>query len=729
MSHANRREMLGLLVVLSVFSSALAQRVYWTGDGKIQRSFLDGSDIQEVISPTLGFPAAIALDEAGSKLYWTDWDTHGLWRINTDGTEPELIVPDLPKPMGIAIDGDNRKVYWSDLATRKIQRADLDGSNVQNVITENLQLVAGLAIDPNTSTLYWSDTVSQTISRSDLEGHDRITVISGSITPWGLAIDNLHGTLFWTDIFNQQIQSTTLEGTDMQAIVANQVSPWGIAVDASSGKLYWADSGSGHIKRANLDGTGEQDFFESYYPMGVAFDPRNGHVYWSGGISQASIDRADTEAAGHLQLITGGQAPYGIAIDDTRGWMYWTEPNHDRLFRARLDGSEQHVIRQGPIWSRIVAISELTEHVFWAETMEIGSQVHIVIFRSNLDGTNPEMILDNGVESGTHGINLGQLAVDSISQHIYWATTSHIWRANLDGTNVTEVWYDPNAIIRSTSIALDIAQQRIYYATGGASQVYRIRRVNMDGTQAETVLEGLNSLPEMIGLDAIQERVCWIRSTPSYSLSCVNYDGTGLAVLVGIEYRPVGFTFLLSPEITSSEPSSCSIDAREPHEMKDSAEQFGWNSIGLTFSGPLPQTLSPDDFSVSEVGGDTIPPAIVGTAPLTENRLMLAFGTSFEPAAWTCVRHIASGSHACLGYLPGDVNGDHNTSSTDLLRLIDRLNEACDPLPPPCEYADFQTDIDRSGDTDAADILNLIDLLNGAGAFEPWLGRSLPPCP
>jgi hypothetical protein len=31
--------------------------------------------------------------------------------------------------------------------------------------------------------------------------------------------------------------------------------------------------------------------------------------------------------------------------------------------------------------------------------------------------------------------------------------------------------------------------------------------------------------------------------------------------------------------------------------------------------------------------------------------------------------------------------------------------------------------------TGDADILRLIDLLNGAGAFDPWLGASLPPVP
>ncbi|MBU0718205.1 MAG: hypothetical protein KJ749_08160 [Planctomycetes bacterium] len=45
-----------------------------------------------------------------------------------------------------------------------------------------------------------------------------------------------------------------------------------------------------------------------------------------------------------------------------------------------------------------------------------------------------------------------------------------------------------------------------------------------------------------------------------------------------------------------------------------------------------------------------------------------------EPLAWTMIRHNLSGSTICLGYLPGDVNGDTFTASSDITPLIDSLN-------------------------------------------------------
>ncbi|MCH8252640.1 MAG: hypothetical protein IID36_09335, partial [Planctomycetes bacterium] len=89
--------------------------------------------------------------------------------------------------------------------------------------------------------------------------------------------------------------------------------------------------------------------------------------------------------------------------------------------------------------------------------------------------------------------------------------------------------------------------------------------------------------------------------------------------------------------------------------------------------------------------------------------------------AWTVITHIDSETSTRLGYLPADVNNDKVSNTNDVLYLIDVLNGFVDPAPPA-----YQTDTDRSGATNANDVLRVIDLLNGAGAFEEWLGATLP---
>ena len=75
----------------------------------------------------------------------------------------------------------------------------------------------------------------------------------------------------------------------------------------------------------------------------------------------------------------------------------------------------------------------------------------------------------------------------------------------------------------------------------------------------------------------------------------------------------------------------------------------------------------------------------------------------------------------CLGYLPGDANGDGLTTAGDVLSLVDALNEIPDRQLPL-----YSTDIDRSGDVTGNDVMRLIDLLNGAASFDTWITRSLP---
>ncbi|GFQ78621.1 hypothetical protein TNCT_630151 [Trichonephila clavata] len=52
----------------------ISEKIYWsdTGREKIQRSNLDGSRVENVITKGLGSVDFLAVDSTGRKLYWTD---------------------------------------------------------------------------------------------------------------------------------------------------------------------------------------------------------------------------------------------------------------------------------------------------------------------------------------------------------------------------------------------------------------------------------------------------------------------------------------------------------------------------------------------------------------------------------------------------------------------------------------------------------------------------------
>ena len=86
-------------------------------------------------------PGGIALDVAGGKMYWAadsgeqGRDTGKIQRSNLDGSGVEdLVTTGFWDPRGIALDVAGGKMYWTH-SRAKIQRSNLDGSGVENLIT------------------------------------------------------------------------------------------------------------------------------------------------------------------------------------------------------------------------------------------------------------------------------------------------------------------------------------------------------------------------------------------------------------------------------------------------------------------------------------------------------------------------------------------------------------------------------------------------------------------
>lgn len=176
--------------------------------------------------------------------------------------------------------------------------------------------------------------------------------------------------------------------------------------------------------------------------------------------------------------------------------------------------------------------------------------------------------------------------------------------------------------------------------------------------------------------------------------------------------------------LVGSDPPSGAIDARQPHDLNDAHAEQGFTEVKMVFAGGSVADLTPGDFVVSQSGATGSAPTIVSVEPTTADSVMLTFDRPVTSGVWTTVDHPDSGGRVCLGFLPGDANGNGTSTAADILALIDSLNQVPGRIRP-----DYATDINRSGASGAPDILRLIDLLNGAASFEPWIGVSLDPSP
>ena len=176
-----------------------ANKMYWTDKDtdKIQRSNLDGSSVEDLVTSGLSSPRGIALDVAGGKMYWTDWDK--IQRSNLDGSDVEdLGTTGLVLQDGIALDVAGGKMYWTDWGTDKIQRSNLDGSDVEDLVTTGLEYPGGIALDVAGGKMYWTDWGTEKIQRSNLDGSSvEDLVTTGLSYPRGIALDVAAGKMYW----------------------------------------------------------------------------------------------------------------------------------------------------------------------------------------------------------------------------------------------------------------------------------------------------------------------------------------------------------------------------------------------------------------------------------------------------------------------------------------------------------------------------------------------------
>ena len=166
-------------------------KIYWSdwGTDRIQRSNLDGSEIEDLVATGLNEPYGLALDLGEGKIYWTDWGSDRIQRAHLDGSEIEDLVTGLNQPRGIALDLEEGRMYWPDWGTDKIQRANLDGSDVEDLVTEGLQTSQAIALDLSGGKMYWTDYGTDKIQRANLDGSQvEDLVTSGLKEPYGLTL-------------------------------------------------------------------------------------------------------------------------------------------------------------------------------------------------------------------------------------------------------------------------------------------------------------------------------------------------------------------------------------------------------------------------------------------------------------------------------------------------------------------------------------------------------------
>ena len=524
--------------------------MYWTSWGKssrretkIQRANLDGSRVEDLITTGgLGAPWGLALDVAGGKMYWTDYGTNKVHRANLNGSRVEaLVTTGLNRPRGLELDLVGGKMYWASRST--IQRANLDGTQVEELLRRPNYIGSLVLVLPE-GKMYWTEDV--TILRANLDGSQIEELLATRLGfAQGLALDladmpeiKVNRPPVLDGIRKQSIAEGELLRIDLVArdpegsevSYEAQSNDSGVATVSVSGRqltISPVELGVATIAVMASDASGATTTQTFTVKVTAPIPESRGKMYWTDSetdkIQCANLDGSQVEDL----VTTGLHSPSGLALDVAKGKMYWTDYGTDKIQRANLDGSQiEELVTTGLHSPSGLALDVAKDKMYWIDG---GTDK---IQRANLDGSQIEELVTT--ELGGL-LSLSTLALDLAGGKMYWTDWARlrIQRANLDGSQIEELLPD----INPEGLALDLAGGKMYWTDW---ITLRIQRANLDGSHVEDVIvSGLGYLTIGLALDPAGGKMYWT-DWGTNKIQRANLDGTRVEDLVTGLSGPVG---------------------------------------------------------------------------------------------------------------------------------------------------------------------------------------------
>jgi len=154
--------------------------------------------------------------------------------------------------------------------------------------------------------------------------------------------------------------------------------------------------------------------------------------------------------------------------------MFWSETGTSQIHRANLDGSEIETIVSGMGQCYYLELDLVTRKIYWSQ---LGPQTAgTLIYRANLDGSGIEHLI-----TGTG--HTRDIVLDAAAGKMYWGDRSvdnpGIFRADLDGTHIEQLYSGDQGLIRPHGLLLDRRAGLIYWSD---TRTFGIHRAPMDGS-------------------------------------------------------------------------------------------------------------------------------------------------------------------------------------------------------------------------------------------------------
>uniref|UniRef100_A0A8D2ZZH8 EGF-like domain-containing protein n=1 Tax=Scophthalmus maximus TaxID=52904 RepID=A0A8D2ZZH8_SCOMX len=456
---------------------AQEERIYWADikTQTIKRAFINGTQLETIISADIVNCRGLALDWLSRNLYWlsSENDESQINAARFDGSLKTSIIHGIDKPRCLVVHPAKGKIYWTDGNT--INMANMDGSN-SKVLQQNQRDPVGLSIDYTANKLYWISSANGTINRCNLDGTglEVLETLKRELAK-GTALAVMGGKLWWADEESAQLGTVTKRDGRNLVILRNKTNgvvhmkvydregqkgknPCQINNGGCSQLCFPTSENTrscsctvGYNLRSDRMSCEGVDSFLMYsihegirgialdpndnsealmaitgtlFAVGVDFHAGNDTVYWTDmGLNR--ISRAKRDQTWREDIITTGISRVeGIAVDWIAGNLYWTDHGVNLIEISRLNGAYRSVvISEGLDQPRAIAVHPQKGYLFWTEWGQ-----NPCIGRSRLDGSDQVTLVNTGI-MWPNGIS-----IDYEENTLYWcdARTDKIERINLE---------------------------------------------------------------------------------------------------------------------------------------------------------------------------------------------------------------------------------------------------------------------------------------------------------
>ena len=288
----------------------------------------------------------------------------------------------------------------------------------------------GLGVPFPATKIFFATAVDQgqgfgSIATIDLDGTNFKNIVGGSAGnigfPDGLALDQVYNTIYWTDRRTNELRQASLDGKTVTVLVSKLNAPTGVALDIQNNLVFWLERGAGTLKYADMrDGSNVTQVVAGLSePEDIALALANRVRKTNGYVTTDEYDAFWTESGahavkrGHLVVTVknnvvatvavqnpaviategGSDEPRGLAVDETKGQVYWNTQNY--LRRANFDGTNRVTIAS-VFYLNHIALDLTNGKVYY--TRKRSDQIVDIdgkVYRMNLDGTGDGTVAGN----------------------------------------------------------------------------------------------------------------------------------------------------------------------------------------------------------------------------------------------------------------------------------------------------------------------------------------------